>query len=79
MRHARFVGHHFQNLAAARADLLHHAAHVGGRLGGVEVDFGSGERPGEHTGADGRPIELKHTVEVFFIAAKAGRPATENE
>ena len=32
----------------------------------------------EHTGPDGRPIELKHTVEVFFIAAKAGRPATEN-
>jgi phage terminase small subunit len=32
----------------------------------------------EHTGPDGRPIELKHTVEVFFVAAKAGRPATEN-
>jgi phage terminase small subunit len=32
----------------------------------------------EHTGPDGRPIELKHTIEVFFVAAKAGRPATEN-
>ena len=30
MRHARLAGHHFEDLAAAHADLLHHLAHVGG-------------------------------------------------
>jgi phage terminase small subunit len=31
----------------------------------------------EHTGPDGKPIELKHIVEVVFVAAKDGRPAYE--